>query len=376
MNNGAVKQTRRRAGRRDFGTIHADGSSTSPSFSALWYEAGRRRRQRGFASRTDAAAFLARLRTALADGTCEAVVVASDVTVGAAIAAYGHHLAEKGNKPGPMADTLYRLRAFFTEHDERLSALTSVRCSAYYEALRTRVTRTGKPYAVDSHRNMLAEARSLLKWCVTARRWLPKNPLEGTEGKGKRRHGKPQLRIDEARKWMAKAVELADAGEAGAVAAMVALLLGMRASEIVSRVVRDLDDEGRMLWIPDSKTEAGKRTLRVPEVLRPYLQALAEAKGPGRLLFGEHWRDWPREWVQRICKAAGVPVVSAHSMRGLHSTLAMEAGVTGAVVASSLGHESVSTTITSYAKADAVSAAQQGRTLAVLEGGRSSREAS
>jgi hypothetical protein len=32
----------------------------------------------------------------------------------------------------------------------------------------------------------------------------------------------------------------------------------MRATEIVSRVVRDLDDEGRLLWIPDSKTEAGQ----------------------------------------------------------------------------------------------------------------------
>lgn len=36
---------------------------------------------------------------------------------------------------------------------------------------------------------------------------------------------------------------------------------------------------------------------------------------------------------------AKVPKVTAHGMRGLHSTLAMEAGVTGAVVAASLGHE-------------------------------------
>ena len=55
-------------------------------------------------------------------------------------------------------------------------------------------------------------------------------------------------------------------------AAMMSLLMGMRASEIVSRIVRDLDDEGRLLWIPETKTEAGKRTLPVPEVLQPYLQ--------------------------------------------------------------------------------------------------------
>ena len=149
---------------------------------------------------------------------------------------------------------------------------------------------------------------------------------------------------------MAKAIELADGGEVGAVAAMAALLLGMRASEITSRVVRDLDDEGRLLWIPDAKTDAGKRTLRVPDLLRPYLQRLAGNRAPDALIFGRHWRDWPREWVRRICEEARVPVVCAHSMRRLHSTLAMDAGVTGHVVAASLGHEQVSTTVESYAK--------------------------
>ena len=96
------------------------------------------------------------------------------------------------------------------------------------------------------------------------------------EGIGKRRHGKAQLRVDEARKWVAKAVELADKGEAGAVAALLALVMGMRAGEIVSRVVRDLDDDGKLLWIPDSKTEAGRRTLQVPAFLQPLLKALAK----------------------------------------------------------------------------------------------------
>jgi len=167
----------------------------------------------------------------------------------------------------------------------------------------------------------------------------------------------------------AQATELADAGEAGAVAAMVGVLLGMRASEIVSRVVRDLDDDGRLLWIPDPNTEAGKRTLRVPDILRPYVQGLAEGKASESLLFGKHWRDWPREWVQQICTKAGVPVVGAHSMRGLHSTLAMDAGVTGHVVAASLGHERVTTTVQSYAKPEAVAGAQQQRMLRVLNGG-------
>lgn len=45
-------------------------------------------------------------------------------------------------------------------------------------------------------------------------------------------------------------------------------------------MARDIDDGGGLLWIPDSKTEAGKRTLRIPEVQHD------------ELLFGQHWRDW------------------------------------------------------------------------------------
>jgi hypothetical protein len=72
-------------------------------------------------------------------------------------------------------------------------------------------------------------------------------------------------------------------------------LVGMRASEIISRGGAHLDDEGRLLWIPETKTEAGKRTLPVPEFLRPYLSAIAKGKEPEDRLFGRHWRDWPRE---------------------------------------------------------------------------------
>ena len=100
---------------------------------------------------------------------------------------------------------------------------------------------------------------------------LARNPLEEVEGVGKRKHGKSQLRVDEARRWLVTAVALADDGEAGAVAALLALVMGMRANGIVSRVVRDLDDDGKLLWIPDSKTEAGRRTPQVPELLRPFL---------------------------------------------------------------------------------------------------------
>ena len=194
---------------------------------------------------------------------------------------------EKQNKERSYTATLWRLGTFFPDEELSLSALTPPKCAGYYQSLRLRETKYGKPLAVDSHRNILAEARTFLKWC-TGKGYLRANPLEGLEGTGKRRHGKPQLRIDEARKWQGKALQFADEGEAGAVGALVTLVMGLRAGEVVSRVVRDLDDGGQLLWIPDSKTEAGKRTLQVPEILRPYLLTLAEGKGSEELLFGYH----------------------------------------------------------------------------------------
>jgi integrase len=220
---------------------------------------------------------------------------------------------------------------------------------------------------VDTHRNILAEAKTFLSWSI-GKGYLRSNPLEGVRGTGKRRHGKPQLRIDEARKWQAKALQFAEDGEDGAVAALVTLVMGLRAGEVVS-IVRDLDDEGRLLWIPDSKTEAGKRTLQVPEFLGAYLLEIAKGKRSEDLLFGHHDRDWPRKWVVRICTAAGVPRVTAHGMRGLHGTLAVETGLSAHAVAAALGHESVTTTLQSYAKSGAGSSARQQKVLTVLAGG-------
>jgi integrase len=293
----------------------------------------------------------------------EADLVRSATTVDEALDEYKRHLERKGNKATSIATTMFRLRGFFPleERGHHLDELTRSRVSGWY---RTSV----EGAAVDTHRNVLAETKTFFRWCVK-QGWLRANPLEGLQAEGRRKHGKEQLRIDEARKWMARALELA-ATEPGAVAALMTLLLGMRATEIVSRQVRDLDDDARLIWIPASKTAAGKRQLEVPEVLRPHLARLAKDRAGGEPLFGQHWRDWPRKWVQRICKKAGVPPVTAHGMRGLHATLAVERGATGPLVAAAMGHESFTTTAQSYADPKAVETAKRRATMKVLEGGK------
>src|SRR4051812_31340127 len=102
---------------------------------------GRRRRRRGFTTRTKAEECLARIRIELDDGTREIgdPVLTEGVTLKHAIQAYGKHLTEKGLKPRPITDRLYRLRTFFPDETLALADLTKPMCAGYYEALRTRV---------------------------------------------------------------------------------------------------------------------------------------------------------------------------------------------------------------------------------------------
>lgn len=144
----------------------------------------------------------------------------------------------------------------------------------------------------------------------------------------------------------------------------MALLMGMRASEIIERTVRNLDDEGRLLWITDAKTQAGVRRLEVPPQLQEHLQRLACDKRPADRLFGRGvHRHWVLRAVHRICNAAGVPRVPSHGLRGTHATLAVSAGATSHLVAAALGHESFATTARHYARTEAIESAVQERVL-------------
>lgn len=297
----------------------------------------------------------------------------TSVNVGQTIDEYLRALERKGNKEGSRYRTRWSLTKFFPNPDEELGLLTKRDLAKRYEALAEALK------SAASHRGALAEAKTFLRWCV-AQHYLEASPLEDVKGVGRRRKGKTQLRFEEARKWYKVALELAGRGDDGAIAALLAPILGPRASEIVALRVRDVDrrsDPADTLWIADSKTPAGRRALEVPAELRPLLAALSRGRPGEAWLFptgkgetGRHWRDWVRKQVHRICAAAGVPRVSAHGMRGLHATIALELGATGALVAGALGHEDERTTRSSYADAERVAAGVRRRTLRVLQGGR------
>jgi integrase len=260
--------------------------------------------------------------------------------------------------------------------------LSAKRCAAIYDDIRTRPSETtGEPLAADTHRGALARVKAFLTWGVE-RGWIRENPAAAVRGIGKLRpRGKSlgksgaELRVKQARAFYGKALEMASGSDEGATAALVAMLLGLRAREIVLRRVADLDEDeapGDLLRIPCSKTPAGRRTLEVPEVLRPVLLACAADKAPERYLFEArpdrddsdaskpHDRGWIIDQVHRICDLAQVPRVTAHAMRGLLATLTAERGLAGHLIAATLGHEDERVTMTSYAAPGSAARARGG----------------
>lgn len=190
---------------------------------------------------------------------------------------------------------------------------------------------------------------------------------------GKVNAGKPQLRIEEARRFTTAAIEYFDETQRPlAIGALLALTMGLRTSEVLDRVVRDLDDGARYLWIDAGKTANARRHLEVPELVQPYLLRLAAGKRPEEYLFGESehgGRRYPQkmwEMVRRLCLRAAVPVICTHSLRGLWATLAVQSGSASHVVAANLGHHSFQVTERHYAQGSVVKNAATARVLGML----------
>lgn len=245
----------------------------------------------------------------------------------------------------------------FLGEKSSLGSITPARAAAMYEdETRRPLEGKGRTVAAASHQTLLAQCKRFFAWALD-RGYVSHNPFASVKPVGKPKVGKSQLRIDEARRFVSVAVAKAEQGDTAATAALMALMLGMRASEVLCRIVRDLDDAGRVLWITRGKTDNARRRLEVPEVLRPILSKMAQGKNPDSLLFGTSpvspgkplTDAWLWGHVRRLCDEAEVPRVSTHSLRGLHSTLALEAGATSSAVAAALGHGSFQITAKHYA---------------------------
>ena len=277
-------------------------------------------------------------------------------------------------KPQSADHQFERAKSFFASvSEEDIAALTPRRAAALYQEATERIScKTGTVLAVASHRFDLLMAQCFYRWAVR-RGYVSATPFREVKPIGRVNAGKPQLRIEEARRFTSAAFDYFEEKQNPlAIGALLALTMGLRTSEVLKRVVRDLDDGARCLWIDEGKTVSARRHLEVPELMQPYLRRLAEGKKAEDFLFGSGRNGGPRRrpkmWamVQRLCLRAGVPLVCTHSLRGLWATLAVQSGAASHTVAANLGHHSFEVTERHYAQGSAVSNAATARVLGVL----------
>lgn len=297
-----------------------------------------------------------------------AAATTDERTIGEAVTAFLADKRLQGCQKATVTTYGHALARFFDGGDMALARVTEEWGRARYEQLRSEL-------ANDSHRNYLAQSKTFLRWCA-GQGWLRDNPLEQIKGVGRRNKGKEQLPIGALLRWDQVANELAAGGDAGALAALFALWLGERASEIVRVEVDHVASVARpadLLQVPWGKTASSCRVLRVAAPLSDYVATLARARATGYLFAsarsrtGHRDRGWPRKQVQRICRLADVPEVCAHAMRGAHATVGALAGETSLAIAANLGHNSPLVTEDHYAAAEFD---ERRGLLAVLKGGR------
>lgn len=268
------------------------------------------------------------------------------------------YLAQSTAKVRSKKTVEHRLRGITGERDRLLRKLTPAVARELFAA---RALETSG----DTQFHELASARAFAEWCIE-RGWIAVNPFRGIKPTKPRKRGKPQFRIDEARKLLD--VCLAEDSKA-ATAVALALLCGMRASSVTDRTVRDLDDGARVLWIEKDKTDAGDRRLEVPEVLRARLAKLAAGRPGGAKLFVGGNRDWLRYHCRRLCGVAKIDILSPHSLRGTHASLARPV-VPVEHVARVLGHAGTAVTQKHYIAPGVERELDQRAVLSVLDGGR------
>lgn len=291
-----------------------------------------------------------------AEALAEVLQEKIDLTVGGLCVRYLGRLAVTGSKPSTISSARAKLALLFGDYEgDEVVGITVKRAANIYQKL---VDAGG---ATATHHNALNRARSVWRWAkrqgiVTTNPWLEVEKI------GRAKRGKKQLRIDEARRLAdvcAKDILTDD----GALAVMMALLMGLRTSEIEKRTVRDVDQDCTVLVIEDTKTRHGERQPEIPEELRDAIRLRCQGRAPEAPLLRTITGQAPHDKfvaisLRRYCNLAKVPQVCPHGLRGGFASALVEAGALTHLVAAVMGHGSFeAVTARHYATPDAMSKA-------------------
>lgn len=257
----------------------------------------------------------------------------------------------------------------FLPADEPLSGMTPERAESLYRE-------HTKTVAAATHHKTLRASKALFGYCVQ-RKYIALNPFAEVRPIGKANAGKPQLRQDEAKLLSDYLVAEASGGDVKALALLVQVLLGLRSAEVLKLRKRDFDCEGTVVWVDGTKNKNAKRRLGLESsTVRELLARRVATLASHQLVFAPDDRDSPLptdslyKALAKFCERAGVPQVCPHSLRGLHSSLAVQVGITSAAVAQALGHASDAVTRRHYIAESALDSARSQSIATALLGDR------
>lgn len=222
---------------------------------------------------------------------------------------------------------------------ERVCDWTPRRAERFVKALCARAPKTGEGRVLADSTKVIYVTRTkeLFAWAVKQGQ-IRANPFAGIKKpRIETRRVKEQLRIDQSRVFMDAAMAVVRrpcprALKAGipvhvtALLALCSLVMGPRIGELLDARVQDLDNAGTLIWVNAGKTDAARRYLEVPVELQPALMLLAKGRPPQSPLFpsfakSKHGMVAPARHsvarqMKRILRAAGLPDVCPHGMRG------------------------------------------------------------
>ncbi|MCG5054627.1 MAG: site-specific integrase [Myxococcales bacterium] len=349
---------KRRASKRDFGSVVSTGTPTAPSFTVRWVEGGRRRGRRGFRTKTEAQAFLAKVRVAAESGLLDAHR-AGETT----LADVGREWLRTHSKPKLRSheDNVQRWGLVVQHFGERLAVneLTHGRIVDFREWL-------SKGRAAPTVNRVLALLRSVLNFAVSAG-YLQTSPIARfrrgsymlAERPAKLR---PPLETPhEAAKLLAYLRQTAPGWYP---IAGFLMLTGARRGEAAGLQWGDVDPSRRVVTIRrsfDALPKSGKgrvvpMTSELATILEEHLATSRKTK-PGDLVFPhpDTGKPLPRDaWhlntlLERACEALGLQRMTVHDLRHGFASLWVMAGGSLLDLQKTLGHSSANLTASVYA---------------------------
>lgn len=262
-----------------------------------------------------------------------------------------------------------RLRTFLP--DVPVNLFSPEKAEQLYLAETQRVGRFGVVKAA-THQALLRNVKEFCGWLVKKKLAIS-NPFADVEPIGKANAGKPQPRETDARRLDALLLQRAREGNEGALALLVQIYLGLRPGEVLKLLIGAVERDGQKVTVKKGKTKKSERSLKLYPEIAALLWAHCQGRPEDERVFAANLprcpgTDWMYKRLHAFCKEAGIRKFCPHSLRGLHSTLALENGATSYDVAASLGHASFSTTAKHYADPSAIENARLRRVVQVIKG--------